>query len=320
MKKFLNLSASLLTAVALLLPMTGCEHTHKFGAWRHEATEHWRVCTEKGCTNPPTIERGEHVGYPCEICGPAFKAVAFYTGINDQAHVSFVYEADKWFQEQAKACNFTYESTNDWRRMNDTYLSKFDLVMFFDTRPEQPDQREAFERFMENGGAWIGFHFSAFAMKGSAYEQDWDWYHEEFLGSGQYVSNTWEPTTAVLQVETHDHIATANLPDTFESTACEWYRWEHDLRENPDIDILASIHESSFPLGNKAGEIWTEGYYPVVWSNKNYKMMYLNMGHNLVNYYNYDPANYDTSKDRSKTFENETQNRMILDAMFGFTQ
>lgn len=28
MKKILNLSASLLTAVALLLPMTGCEHTH----------------------------------------------------------------------------------------------------------------------------------------------------------------------------------------------------------------------------------------------------------------------------------------------------
>jgi hypothetical protein len=54
---------------------------------------------------------------------------------------------------------------------------------------------------MENGGGWIGFHFAAFALTPSAYPQNWDWYHDQFLGSGQYKSNTWRPTSAILKVE-----------------------------------------------------------------------------------------------------------------------
>lgn len=53
-------------------------------------------------------------------------------------------------------------------------------------------------------------------------------------------------------------------------------------RENKDIKILLSIDPSSFPLGDgpKQYEIWHEGYYPVAWTNINYRMLYMNMGHN----------------------------------------
>jgi hypothetical protein len=34
---------------------------------------------------------------------------------------------------------------------------------------------------MKNGGAWLGFHFAAFALDKSAYPQNWDWYHNQFL-------------------------------------------------------------------------------------------------------------------------------------------
>ena len=193
-------------------------------------------------------------------------------------------------------------------------------MLFLDTRPEEASAREAFERYMKNGGAWMGFHFSAFALTPSDYEQNWDWYHDEFLGSGEYVSNTWEPTAEVLKVETHDHPATEHLPDTFLSQPCEWYAWEFDLRENPDITILAAldstIPESSFPVGNnkeKPWEIWQDGYYPVVWANNNYRMMYLNMGHNLVTYGS-------NSRDLSSTFGNEEQDRLVIDGMFGLTR
>ena len=54
---------------------------------------------------------------------------------------------------------------------------------------------------MEKGGAWMGFHFAGFALTPSAVPQNWDWYHNEFLGSGSYVGNTWRPTSAVLRVE-----------------------------------------------------------------------------------------------------------------------
>ena len=240
-----------------------------------------------------------------------FKVIAFYTGINDKAHVSFVHEANKWFPKMAEQYNFSYDSTNNWNNLNKEFLSKYQVVLFLDTRPEIPEQREAFQKYMENGGGWMGFHFSAFALTPSDYPQNWDWYHHIFLGSGQYKSNTWRPTSAILKVENRKHPATKNLPETIKASPNEWYRWENDLKTNPDIDILLSIDQASFPLGTgpKQHEIWHSGYYPVVWTNKKFKMMYFNMGHNDIDYDN------KTNKELSFTFDNTVQNQLILNTL-----
>ena len=37
---------------------------------------------------------------------PAFKAIAFYTGTNEEAHTSFVREANRWFAEAARQSDF----------------------------------------------------------------------------------------------------------------------------------------------------------------------------------------------------------------------
>ena len=242
---------------------------------------------------------------------PKFKVIAFYTGKNDQAHISYMHEANKFFPQIASKYNFSYDSTTDWTKMNAEFLAQYQVVLFLDTRPEKPEQRAAFQKYMENGGAWMGFHFAAFALTPSAFNQDWDWYHEKFLDSGQYASNTWRPTAAILRVEDRRHPATKNLPATFKSAPNEWYRWEHDLRKNPDIQILLSIDSTSFPLGTgpKPHEIWHSGYYPVVWTNKNFKMLYLNMGHNDIDYEN------KTNKTLSYTFANEIQNKLIIDGL-----
>ncbi|HEY1872021.1 MAG TPA: ThuA domain-containing protein, partial [Chitinophagaceae bacterium] len=178
---------------------------------------------------------------------PRFKVIAFYTERNDLAHISFVHEANKWFPKMAALYNFSYDSTNDWSKLNTDFLSHYQVVLFLDTRPDAPEQREAFEKYMEHGGAWMGFHFAGFALTPSEFPQNWDWYHDKFLGAGQYVSNTWRPTSAILRVEDSTHPATKNLPSTFKSSPNEWYRWEKDLRTNPDIKILLSIDSSSFP-------------------------------------------------------------------------
>src|SRR3569833_1236017 len=136
---------------------------------------------------------------------PKFHVIAFFTAKNDQAHISFVHEANKWFPKMAQKYGFSYDSTNDWNNMNDTFLAKYQVVLFLDTRPDAPAQRDAFKKYMDNGGGWLGFHFSAFALTPSDFNQDWNWYHEEFLGSGQYGSNTWRPTSAILRAEAIDH-------------------------------------------------------------------------------------------------------------------
>src|ERR1700712_4349232 len=115
-----------------------------------------------------------------------FHVIAFYTARNDQAHISFVHEANKWFPEMGAKYHFTYDSTNDWNNLNSTFLLRYQVVLFLDTRPDSTPQRDAFKQYMDHGGAWMGFHFSAFALTPSAYPQNWDWYHNEFLGAGEY--------------------------------------------------------------------------------------------------------------------------------------
>lgn len=240
-----------------------------------------------------------------------FHVIAFFTGKEDSAHISFVHEANHWFPKMAAGNHFTYDSTNDWNNLNPKFLSQYQVVIFLDTRPEDPAQRKAFEEYMKQGGGWMGFHFAGFALTPSAYPQNWDWYHNEFLGAGSYLSNTWRPTPAVLRVLDKNHPVTKNLPDTFRSSANEWYRWTNDLRTNPDIDILLSIDSTSFPLGTgpKLYEIWHSGFYPVVWTNKKYRMVYFNMGHNDMDYQN------KSVKELSQTFSSQTEDELILNSL-----
>ena len=242
---------------------------------------------------------------------PKFRAIAFYTAKNDAAHISFVHEANKWFARMSVKYNFSYDSTNDWNNMNSRFLADYQVVIFLDTRPDSLSQRNAFMEYMNKGGAWMGFHFCAFALTPSAFPQNWDWYHNHFLGCGEYKGNTWRPTSAVLRVEDHKNPMTKNLPDTFIASPNEWYSWEKDLKKNPDIQILISIDSTSFPLGTgpKPHEIWHKGYYPVVWTNKNYRMIYINMGHNDLDY------EHKTNKELSFTFNNPVQDKFILDAL-----
>jgi hypothetical protein len=261
------------------------------------------ICIFFSCLQPSTgIAQNGNSG---------FRVIAFYTAKEDQAHISFVHEANRWFPKMAAANHFTYDSTNNWDNLNVKFLSQYQVVIFLDTRPDDSAQRKAFEEYMRKGGGWMGFHFSGFALTPSKYPQNWDWYHNDFLGAGSYLSNTWRPTPAVLRVMDKNHPVTSNLPDTFRTNASEWYRWTNDLRANPQIDILLAIDSSSFPLGTgpKLYEIWHSGFYPVVWTNRNYRMVYFNMGHNDIDY------EHKTNKELSQTFGNATEDKLILNAL-----
>src|SRR5260370_39676015 len=75
-----------------------------------------------------------------------------------------------------------------------------------------------------------------------------------------------------------------------------------------------SIDSTSFPLGTgpKPHEIWRSGYYPVVWTNKNYKMIYLNMGHNDIDYEHKYGATHTTL---SHTLNNPVQDQLLIDGV-----
>lgn len=315
---------------AMLLPVlaaAGCgerepadapAHTHTF-VWKRSETLHWLECTDPACGLQS--DHGEHEGGVCEVCA-AFRALSFgFTEGSDAAHADFAREANEWFSAKGAELGFTYDFMgNDYAALNDETLKNYDIVLFLNDRPHVKEQQEAFERFMEGGGAWIGFHSAAFSMveeadKDKADSDYWRWYQDEFLGCGNYKNNTWNPTAEPLTVETHDHPATANLPDVFTSAPCEWYGWEYDLFQNPDITVLLTLNPTQEnPAGdnpNKEWEIWYDGHYPIAWANNRYNMIYTNMGHNLQSYNDFEK--------QSKTFSSEEQCSFLLDAMFGLT-
>jgi hypothetical protein len=233
---------------------------------------------------------------------PSFKVIAFYNGNFDAAHISFVNEANPWFTQLAAQNGFSYTATNNWNLLNANNLAQYKVVMFLDDLPPS-NVRAAFQQYMQNGGAWMGFHVCAFNTNPSS----WDWYHNQFLGTGAFHNNTWGPTAAILRVDDRTHPATLRLPAKYTSAVSEWYSWNNNLRNNPNIRVLASVDPTGFPVGTDPSQTWFSGDFPIMWTNRNYKMIYANFGHNAMN--------YQTNTTLSSTFASEMQNRFILDSL-----
>lgn len=229
-----------------------------------------------------------------------FKVIAFYNGTYDAAHISFDREANAWFAQAGAQNGFTYTATTDWGRLNTATLADYQVVMFLDDYPRTPSQQSAFQAYMAGGGGFVGFHVAAFNTD----TRDWPWYHDTFLGTGTFRSNTWGPTSETLRIDDAGHAATAGLPATLTSSVSEWYSWQRDLRLNPDIDVLASMAPSTFPIGTDPAQTWYSGDYPIVWSHRSYRMVYNNFGHNAMD--------YATDTALSSTFASAEQNRLLL--------
>jgi len=238
---------------------------------------------------------------PDKAAAEPFKVLAFYSGSWDAAHIDFQKEARERFPQFGAQNGFTYEQTNNWDRLNSLTAAQAQVVMFLDDSPHSAAQRTGFQRYMENGGGFFGFHVAAYNDASG----NWPWFNQTFLGTGRFATNTWLPTAVTLKAENRSHPSLVNTGATFRSSVSEWYSWQNDLRNNANIQVLASVDPSSFPVGTS--QRWTSGYYPIIWSNKNYKMIYANFGHNAMN--------YDTNTRLSSTFESAAQNQFLMDAL-----
>jgi len=203
---------------------------------------------------------------------PAFRALAFYNMHMEPDHVSFAVYALNYFGRLAREKNFTFDSTQDWSQLNSDNLRNYQVVVWLDDQPRAPAQRNAFVRFMENGGAWLGFHVAGYNDRNT----HWPWF-VQFMGGAVFNRNNWPPMPAKLTVDTHDHPVTHRLPDSFIAPTNEWYQWLPSPRQSKDVRVLVTLDPSNYPLGKK--DLLTDGDTPVVWTNTRYRMVYMNQGH-----------------------------------------
>lgn len=212
-------------------------------------------------------------GYPANYAkAPRFKALIYYTQHAEEAHVQFAEQATTFFKKLNYGDGFVLDITTDFSKYPYEKLKEYNVIIMLNTSPNTKAERDAFEQYMENGGGWVGFHAAAYNDKNT----HWPWF-VKFLGGGVFYCNNWPPQPVLIEVDNEEHPVTKNLPASFVAPASEWYQWTPSPRQNKDVEVLLSLSPKNYPLGIK--DVVNFGDFPIVWSNKNYRMIYLNMGH-----------------------------------------
>ncbi|HZY82791.1 MAG TPA: SUMF1/EgtB/PvdO family nonheme iron enzyme [Cyclobacteriaceae bacterium] len=211
-----------------------------------------------------------------------FKVLAYVI----HERTDFVKEAGVFFNDLADRNNFTFDVT---KNLTDSLLVNYQVVMFLGEGPFIKSERKAFERFMEKGGGWIGFHEAWQYEKGDS----WPWFHGFFGTTGYLHCRPALPARIIF--DDNAHPVTQNLPQYISTPPNEWIQWQPSPRENKNIKVLASLDASNYPLGIKS--ILKGGDTPIVWTNTKYNMIYLGVG-------------YD-----ARSLSDRLQNQLIKDAL-----
>jgi type 1 glutamine amidotransferase len=220
----------------------------------------------------------------------AVHVLAFYSTDVEADHVDFARQAVTFFANRAARDHYLFASTANWDEMNPERLKDVQIILWLNDSARTPQQRAAFEQYIEHGGGWFGFHFAAYNDSGT----HWPWF-VQFLGGAVFYGNSWPPLPATLIIDDRTSPITRHLPAHFQSPANEWYSWLPSPRANKDVKVLLTLDPSNYPLGFK--DTLTGGDIPVAWTNTKYRMVYVNMGHG------------------DRIFSDPHQNRMFEDAL-----
>lgn len=217
----------------------------------------------------PTIAQD---GYPANYASaPRFKALICYDPSAEPDHVKFDKDAIEFFHKLSYGEGFLYDVTESLEEYPYEKLKDYSVLIMLNAIPSE-NRREDFQKYMENGGGWLGFHASAFNNESTG----WQWFNE-FLGCGPFLCNNWPPQPAQVECDLTTHPITKTLPEKFVAPASEFYQWNPSPREDKDVRVLLSITPANYPFGIKDVVNW--GDFPIVWTNTRYRMVYLNMGH-----------------------------------------
>ena len=127
---------------------------------------------------------------------PRFKVLAFYSHTVEKAHIDFADAAIQFFKELTVGNGFVFDTTSNMEDLNDAKIKDYQLLMMINDFPHNTAQRDAFEKYMNNGGGWLGFHVAGYNDKTT----NWPWF-VNFLGGAVFYNNNWPPLPAKLTLD-----------------------------------------------------------------------------------------------------------------------
>lgn len=200
------------------------------------------------------------------------KSVFVYTRTLGERHESMP-EGVELIRTLGASNNFHVNNSEDPSDFSYDRLSQHDGLVLLNCHGEIFDttEKDALERFVEEGGAVIAVHASA------GVSSSWDWYGELI---GARTSSHLDFQSAIVNREHDRH--PSMLPVGAEWFMSEqWYNYSTNPRNNSSIVVLASIDAASIIGGNRED-------HPIVWAQRfsGGKVWYTGLGHDSRSFSN----------------------------------
>lgn len=196
------------------------------------------------------------------------KTILVFSKTEGYRHQSIVNGVEA-IKKLGKENDFDVVHSENARLFTDDSLRQFNMVLFLNTTGNifNELQQQAFKRFINNGGGFVGVHSATDT------EYDWPWYNKLV---GAYFKSHPEEQKASIKVTGHKHPATKHLPNPWQRFD-EWYNFKNI---SMSITVLATLDENSYSGGENGL------YHPIAWCQKfdGGKMFYTALGHTKQSY------------------------------------
>ncbi len=187
---------------------------------------------------------------------PQFRAFLFTK--TDGWHHESINEGVDALRALGERHQFYVEWNEMANRVNDEYLSNFDVIIFLSTTQNilNEEQQGAMERFIQSGKGFVGIHAA------SDTEYEWEWYTQ--LVGRMFVHHPANQTTRVTVID-RNFPGLERVPDSFLWTD-EWYAFGEEKIEG--LNYLLTIDESMYDIQPPWIDDPVEGmgdFHPVAW-------------------------------------------------------
>ncbi len=162
------------------------------------------------------------------------------------------------------------EATEDASLFTNKNLKQYATVLFLNTAGDvlNPMQQEAFEKYIQAGGGFVGIHSATDT------EYDWPWYNNLV---GAYFESHPEPQEALYTVVNKNHPASSFMPDTLRRKE-EIYNFKSFKKDL--VTVLITIDETTYTGGKMPA------YHPIAWYHnfEGGRAFYTEWGHDAQAY------------------------------------
>ena len=194
----------------------------------------------------------------------------------DAAHAAFL--------AMAKRKGWAIVTTDKGGAFTPATLGKFDVVIWNNISGDvlTLSQRNAFQSWIEQGGAFVGVHGTA-----GDPVYFWDWFVDRLIGA-RFVGHPLSPQfqNARVVVEDAAHPAARTLPREWVMND-EWYSFKTNPRK-AGARVIATLDETTYNPKGWPGQELHMGDHPIAWTNcvGKGRMFYSAIGHRPESYSN----------------------------------